>query len=145
MQQSLSLLLTSALGPLRTIFHLHSSSSLLYLFDGASSDAFDETFRTWSDSSVGYGASPIVFGPQFASAQTRALSYSIDLISSAVRRADRRERACSQHISQHGPEGSVRQEKGREAKLAGLGVTSMHHRWQPTSLIFRSPAFNIDP
>ena len=66
----------------------HPSASLLYIFDGASSDVFDETFRTWSPSSVGYGASPIVFGPQFASFKPRQLNRSLALIAAAVRRAD---------------------------------------------------------
>ena len=87
----------------------HTAASLLYLYDGPSQELFDETFLTWSAHSVGYGASPIVFGPQFASAKLRLLNTSLQLISSAVRKAD----AC--------------------------------HARPKTSLVFRSPAYNIDP
>ena len=88
----------------------HPKASFLYLFDGASQDAFDETFRTWSPLSVGFGASPIIFGPQFASVRPRQLNISLQLIATAVRHAD----SCS-----------------------GGG--------RSTALIFRSPAFNLDP
>lgn len=71
--------------------------------------------RTWSPASVGHGASPIVFGPQFASARPRDVNHSLALISSAVHSAD----AC-----------------------AAAGGASAANR---TALIFRSPAFNIDP
>ena len=86
----------------------HSSASFLYVFDGPSQDLFDETFRTWSKVSVGYGADIILFGPQFASAKPRLLNTSLGHITSAIRRTD----ACSR---------------------------------RKTTLIFRSPAFNIDP
>lgn len=92
----------------------HPAASLLYIYDGASAELFDETFRTWSERSVGYGASPIFFGVQFASAKSRQLNASLRLISDAVQRAD----ACTSR-----PDG----------------------RPERTRLIFRSPAFNIDP
>lgn len=66
----------------------HTSTSLLYLYDGPSQDLFDETFRTWSRVSVGYGADVILFGPQFASAKPRLLNTSLGLITSAVRHSD---------------------------------------------------------
>jgi hypothetical protein len=59
---------------------------------------------------VGFGASPIIFGPQFASVRPRQLNISLQLIATAVRHAD----SCS-----------------------GGG--------RSTALIFRSPAFNLDP
>ena len=100
----------------------HAAASLLYLFDGASHDAFDETFRAWSPRSVGYGASPIVFGPQFASARAREVNASLELVAAAVRRAD----ACA----------------ARPNASAAGGPPPPR---RPTALIFRSPAFNIDP
>ena len=39
--------------------------SMLYLYDGQTSELLDETFRTWGPQSVGYGADAIIFGPQF--------------------------------------------------------------------------------
>ena len=47
---------------------------------------FDETFRTWSKVSVGYGADIILFGPQFASAKPRLLNTSLGHITSAIRK-----------------------------------------------------------
>ncbi len=43
----------------------HPSASLLYLFDGQTSELIDETFRTWNPHTVGYGSSALIFGPQF--------------------------------------------------------------------------------
>ena len=91
-------------------------------YDGPSAELFDETFRTWSAASVGFSSDVILFGPQFASAKPRLLNHSIGLITSAVRRAD----ACG--ASSHG------------GQLQGVGSTA-----RTTTLIFRSPAFNIDP
>jgi len=45
----------------------HPSASMLYLYDGASNELFDETFSAWSEPSVGYGSHAIIFGPQFGS------------------------------------------------------------------------------
>uniref|UniRef100_A0A7S3EXY9 Uncharacterized protein n=1 Tax=Haptolina ericina TaxID=156174 RepID=A0A7S3EXY9_9EUKA len=45
----------------------HASLSLLYMFDGQTSELLDETFRTWGPHSVGFGSDAIVFGPQFGS------------------------------------------------------------------------------
>lgn len=86
-----------------------AGASLLYVYDGPSQDLFDETFRTWSPASVGYGSDIVVFGPQFASAKPRLLNTSLGIITAAMQRAD----DCN----------------GR----------------RQTTLIFRSPAFNIDP
>ena len=96
----------------------HPSASMLYLFDGANQDLFDETFRTWHASSVGFHSSPIVFGPQFASIKPRQLNASLHLISQATRAADR----CQGAV-----DGGSRGRTGH------------------TQLIFRTPAFNIDP
>jgi hypothetical protein len=41
--------------------------SMLYLYDGQTSELRDETFRTWGPQSIGYGADAIIFGPQFGS------------------------------------------------------------------------------
>ena len=95
----------------------HRSASFLYLFDGASSDMFDETFRTWGPESVGYGSSPIIFGPQFASAASAQLAHSIGLITSAVRQSDAVGSLCSP-----------------KSAAAAAGGT------KATALIFRSPA-----
>jgi len=43
----------------------HPSMSMLYLYDGQTSELLDETFRTWGPQSVGYGADAVIFGPQF--------------------------------------------------------------------------------
>ncbi|KAL3892548.1 MAG: hypothetical protein SGPRY_015026, partial [Prymnesium sp.] len=41
----------------------HVSASLLYLYDGHwTAELFDETFRSWSPHSVGYGADLLIFG-----------------------------------------------------------------------------------
>jgi len=45
----------------------HPSMSMLYLYDGQTSELLDETFRTWGPQSVGYGADAVIFGPQFGS------------------------------------------------------------------------------
>lgn len=74
---------------------------------------------------VGYGASPIVFGPQFASVKARQLNTSLRLIASAVSHADR----CG---------GGGR---GSSGMPAAAGVVTRPR----TTLIFKSPAFNIDP
>ena len=108
----------------------HPSASLLYLFDGQTSELIDETFRTWGASTpplsslattclhppsasgphtVGYGTSAMVFGPQFGNFHgASAWHHSFGLMRSALRRAD----ACV----------------GRR-----------------TQLLFRSPGFNFDP
>jgi len=100
----------------------HRQASLLYLYDGASQDVFDETFRTWSAASVGHGASTLVFGPQFASVRPRLLNHSLHLVAAAMRRSD----AC-------------------RASRAGAGAHADRAPVQPTRLLFRSPAFNLDP
>ena len=41
--------------------------TMLYLYDGQTSELLDETFRTWGPQTVGYGADAIIFGPQFGS------------------------------------------------------------------------------
>ena len=43
----------------------HPSMSMLYLYDGQTSELLDETFRTWGPQTVGYGADAVIFGPQF--------------------------------------------------------------------------------
>jgi hypothetical protein len=103
----------------------HGRASFLYLYDGPSQDLFDETFRTWSSSSVGYGSDVILFGPQFASVKPRLLNTSLSLIASACRRAD----ACRSSGSVTG---------------TGPGASTGGRR-RETTLIFRTPAFNIDP
>ena len=45
----------------------HPSMSMLYLYDGQTSELLDETFRTWGPQTVGYGADAVIFGPQFGS------------------------------------------------------------------------------
>ena len=105
----------------------HASASFLYIYDGPSQDLFDETFRTWSPASVGFGSDVVMFGPQFASAKPRLLNTSLGLVTSAVRRADE----CANGKGWGG--GS----RGGTPSSLKAGTT--------TRLIFRSPAFNIDP
>ncbi len=45
----------------------HPSASMLYLYEGQTNENLDETFRTWSENTVGYGAHAVIFGPQFGS------------------------------------------------------------------------------
>ena len=45
--------------------HGHPSMTMLYLYDGQTSELLDETFRTWGPQTVGYGADAVIFGPQF--------------------------------------------------------------------------------
>ncbi|KAL1525938.1 hypothetical protein AB1Y20_020764 [Prymnesium parvum] len=45
----------------------HPSTTLLYLFDGQTTELLDETFRTWGPHTVGFGADALIFGPQFGS------------------------------------------------------------------------------
>jgi hypothetical protein len=67
----------------------HPSASMLYLFDGATSDLIDETFRTWGTHTVGYGSSTLIFGPQFGIFHgTAAWRDSFALMQNALRRAD---------------------------------------------------------
>ena len=67
----------------------HPSASLLYLFDGQTSELIDETFRTWGTHTVGYGASAMIFGPQFGNFHgASAWHHSFGLMRSALRRAD---------------------------------------------------------
>jgi len=67
----------------------HPSASMLYLFDGATSDLIDETFRTWGTHTVGYGSSTLIFGPQFGNFHgAAAWRDSFALMHNALRRAD---------------------------------------------------------
>ena len=67
----------------------HPSASMLYLFDGATSDLIDETFRTWGTHTVGYGSSALIFGPQFGNFHGAAAWHdSFALMRNALRRAD---------------------------------------------------------
>ena len=67
----------------------HPSASMLYLFDGATSDLIDETFRTWGTHTVGYGSSTLIFGPQFGNFHgAAAWRDSFALMQNALRRAD---------------------------------------------------------
>ena len=67
----------------------HPSLSLLYLFDGATHELFDATFRQWSERSVGHGSHAIFFGPQFASARGHGTwGQSLRLLRRAVKVAD---------------------------------------------------------
>jgi len=43
----------------------HPSASLLYLYDGQTTDLLRETFETWNPLTVGYGSHAFIFGPQF--------------------------------------------------------------------------------
>ena len=45
----------------------HPSMSMLYLYDGQTSELLDETMRTWGPQSVGYASDALIFGPQFGS------------------------------------------------------------------------------
>ena len=67
----------------------HPSASMLYLFDFATSDLIDETFRTWGTHTVGYGSSTLIFGPQFGTFHGAAeWRDSFALMHNALRRAD---------------------------------------------------------
>ena len=67
----------------------HPRASMLYLFDGATFDLIDETFRTWGTHTVGYGSSTLIFGPQFGNFHgAAAWRDSFALIKNALRRAD---------------------------------------------------------
>ena len=67
----------------------HPSMSMLYLYDGQTSELLDETFRTWGAQTVGYGADAIIFGPQFGAFHSAATwRATLGGIRSAIRIAD---------------------------------------------------------
>lgn len=69
----------------------HPSASLLYLYDGQTSELLEETFSTWSEASVGYGSHAIIFGPQFGAfhhSGSRSWRRTLSILTSAVRRSD---------------------------------------------------------
>ena len=67
----------------------HPSMSMLYLYDGQTSELLDETFRTWGPQSVGYGADAVIFGPQFGSFHgATAWRHTLGGMRNALRAAD---------------------------------------------------------
>lgn len=67
----------------------HPSMSMLYMYDGQTSELLDETFRTWGVQSVGYGADAVIFGPQFGSFHgATAWRVTLGAMRSALRASD---------------------------------------------------------
>ena len=133
----------------------HPAASLLYVYDGHwNGQLFDETFRTWGPSSVGYGAHAVIFGPQFGKFDPRREDWtrSLQIFNAAMSRAegcgDRNGSSPAGAGSGGNGDGgggadtttaSARASGGRDAGPAGGSRSG-----RAPVAIFRSPAFNFD-
>jgi len=114
----------------------HPSASLLYVYDGHwNGQLFDETFRSWGPSSVGYGSHAVVFGPQFGkfAPEREDWARSLRLLTAAMRRS----RPCEASSAAASTATSATMPAPTVAANKSAALRS-------PLLIFRSPAFNFD-